>query len=155
MQHLLHEVTNPTRAKTYDELTALITVWERNLKELEKFPDARLSSQQKMMYLRKMMPEQLEENILAQVNGFKTYETLIHYVESQIALRRTGAGKSKAASSAGQGLKTKDPDKMDIGSFEEGMQGFQEQHNNHWRGRLPGQQWSPCFRRVRWWQGKR
>ncbi len=89
LQYLMREVTNPTRAKNYDELTGAIAIWEKSMRELDKFPNAGLSEQQKISCLRRLVPESLEENLLAQANAMKTYAMVMEYVESQVALRRS------------------------------------------------------------------
>ena len=89
LQHLTNVVTNPIRVKTYEEVPGAVAAWDRDVRELERFPESKLSETQKMACIRRLVPEALEENIMSQANNLTTMHSLRQYIEGQVALRRS------------------------------------------------------------------
>ena len=88
---ILNRVAKPERAKTYDELAQVFASWEKDVRELAKFSNSSLSDDQKIQYLKQLVPTQCEEWLTnMSCEGPKTYEKVKQYVENQIAERRTG-----------------------------------------------------------------
>ena len=87
---LLDKVSHPRKAKTFDELAELLPAWERNVRELEKFPQSSLSDDQKIGFLRQLATDELEKFLNhMSASGTHTYNEMRIYVESQVAQKRS------------------------------------------------------------------
>merc|ERR1711940_141459 len=88
---ILDRVSHPKRTANYEELAAAVASWERDVRELAKFPNSCLSDDQKVAYLQGLVPTELENYMIhMQSTGTTHYATSLAYVESQLAARRAG-----------------------------------------------------------------
>ena len=53
---ILDRVANPKRTTSYDELTLVLATWEKDVRELSKFENSALSDDQKIKYLKNLVP---------------------------------------------------------------------------------------------------
>ena len=115
---LLDAVSHPKKANSYDELAELLPLWEKKVRELEKFPQSALSNDQKIGFLRQLANDDLEQFLShLSATGGQTHETLRVYAETQIAQKRTAQSYHQGKTSDKKIEKTRG-NAMDLGNLD-------------------------------------
>ena len=87
LQGLADKVYAPKRCKKYSEVSAAIEDWELSVSLFEKTEDITISPQTRIYSIRKLVPEELEKDIIRS-DGMKTFEAVRKYINEQVTVRR-------------------------------------------------------------------
>ena len=88
LQGLAAKVYSPARVKKYADVLGAIESWEEKVRIYEGHEKKKLADPTKIYGLRKIVPEELEKDMIRQTNNLKEYEAAKSYVVEQVTIRR-------------------------------------------------------------------
>ena len=93
LQGLADKVYAPKRCKKYVDVSSAIEEWELNVSLFEKTEDITLSAQTRIYSIRKLVPDELEKDIVRSSLG-KDFDAVRKYINEQVTVRRDAKSSS-------------------------------------------------------------